>query len=163
LPHTLTVHHGRARPSRLTLPVVDGPADPALPRPEFQPAVPLSPRAQVSGELSAWRVSEDVVSDTTTVYVRDSHRVQPIGEPFAVDEEQIAEATASDARPDRVSVKGTQRITMLQPESRTELVGRIALRSTATHLHADLELRVSVDGEPFFQKSWVESTERHYL
>jgi predicted acyl esterase len=163
LPYTLRVFHGRARPSRLILPVVAGPADPALPKPEFRPAVALAPRAITRAEKPAWRVGEDAVDGTRSVYVRDCHRVQPVGEPFEVEEEQVAEAVARDADPARVHVKGVQRISMLQQEARTDLVGRIALRSTATHLHADLELRVSVDGEPFFQKSWAESIRRHFI
>ncbi len=62
-----------------------------------------------------------------------------------------------------MSARGVQRISMLQPEARTDLIGRLALRSTATQLHADLELRVTVDGELFFQKAWAETIERYFI
>ncbi|MBP7691830.1 MAG: CocE/NonD family hydrolase [Anaerolineales bacterium] len=162
-PFTLSVQRGRLRPSRLLLPVVAGAADPALPRPVFQPPVALTPRASTSSEPSTWRVTEEAVAGTTSVAVHDCGRVQPVGEPFILEEAQDAEITASDARPEAVSARGVQRISMLQPEARTDLIGRLALRSTATQLHADLELRVTVDGELFFQKAWAETIERYFI
>jgi len=156
------IHRGRARPSRLILPVV-GPTDKSLPAPQFQPAIHLPPRALTHNERPIWRVSEDVVEGLATVYIRDCHRVRPVGEDFEVEEAQTVEVAATDAHPDRAHAKSVQRISMFQPDGRTDLLGRVAVRSTAAHLHVDIELRVTVDGEPFFQRQWVETIPRNFV
>ncbi|MGH2521722.1 MAG: CocE/NonD family hydrolase [Anaerolineales bacterium] len=162
LPATNKIYHGRARPSRIILPVA-GPSNSPISNPQFQPAIALPPRAETRSERPIWRVAEDVVEGVSTVYVRDCHRVRPVGEDFEVEEEQIVEAGASDAHPDRAYAKSLQRISMFQPAGRTDLFGRIALRSTTTQLHVDVELRVRVDGEKFFDRQWVETIPRHFV
>jgi hypothetical protein len=52
---------------------------------------------------------------------------------------------------------------MIQPDGRTDLVGRMAIRSTVAHLHVDLQLNVSVDGEPFYSRHWLETIPRNLL
>jgi uncharacterized protein len=158
-PATNTVHHGQARPSHISLPVV-GQADPALPRPSFQPAVSLPPRAVTSTQTPEWSVTEEVLTGQVVVRVRDQHRVRPVGEPFEVEEEQQVECGASDAAPDRSYARSQQRISMTQPDARTDLFGRVSLRSTRDQLHVEVGLRVLQDGEPFFEKQWLETIPR---
>jgi hypothetical protein len=160
LPATNTVHHGQARPSCIILPVV-GEANPALPRPSFQPPVSLPPRAITSTDAAEWSVNEDVVAGQVTVRVRDRHRVRPVGEPFEVEEEQQVECGAADATPDRSYARGLQRISLLQPGVRTDLYGRVSLRSTRDRFHVEVGLRVLQDGESFFEKQWLETVARH--
>lgn len=162
LPATNTLHHGRVHPSRLILPVVGPPVEP-LPEPVFQPAVNLTPRAISSSERPLWQVSENVLTGQTIVQVRDCHRVRPVGEPFEVEEEQEVETGTSDAQPDRSYARSLQRISMLQPDGRTDLHGRVSLRSTRDQLHVDIGLRVLRDGEPFFEKQWLETFPRHFV
>jgi uncharacterized protein len=158
-PATNKIFRGRARPSHILLPVVSPPQK-TLPTPEFLPALNLPPRALTQSERPIWRVTEDVVEGVAAVHVRDCHRVRPMGEDFEVEEEQTVEAAASDAHPERAHAKSMQRISMFQPDGRTDLTGRIGLRSTATQLHVDVELRVTLDGKSFFQKQWIETIPR---
>lgn len=161
-PHTLTLHHGGARPSRITLPVVGEP-DAELPRPRFEPATALRPTAVVANDVPEWRVSDDVTTGYTSVYLREAHRSQPVGEPYMVEEEQISQMATSDERPDSTWATSFQRLSMLQPGVRTDIRGRIHLRSTATQLHADLQLKVERDGEDVFRKTWMETFPRVLL
>ncbi len=134
-----------------------------MPEPVFQPAVNLTPRAISSSERPLWQVSENVLTGQTIVQVRDCHRVRPVGEPFEVEEEQEVETGTSDAQPDRSYARSLQRISMLQPDGRTDLHGRVSLRSTRDQLHVDIGLRVLRDGEPFFEKQWLETFPRHFV
>ena len=161
-PATNTVFRGGARPSRLVLPVM-APAPLGAAEPHFLPAVSLPPTADTAREAPVWRYTHDVVNGSAGLYFRDANRTQPQGEPFVVEEEQIGEGAVFDEHPERAHFKSTQRIKMIQPDGRTDLTGRVAIRSTTTHLHADLELSVTTDGEPFFQRRWVESIPRKLL
>jgi hypothetical protein len=159
-PATNTVYHGRVRPSRIILPVVSEPAG-NLAKPVFQPPVSLPSRATTSSEAPLWQVREDVLTGQMTVHVREQHRVRPVGEPFEVKEEQQVEAGTSDTRPAQSFASSLQRISMRGPEGQTDLHGRVSLRSTSEHLHVDIGLRVLRDGEPFFERQWLESIPRH--
>jgi putative CocE/NonD family hydrolase len=153
---------GRAGPSRLLLPVV-GPAEPQAPRPVFEPAANLPPTVVSQSERPTWQVTDDVVEGNSVVRVRDCHRVRPIGEACEVEEEQTVEAAASDAHPEHAYAKSLQRISLFQPDGRTDVIGRVGVRSTAGHLHVDVELSISVDGQRFFQNQWMETVPRHFL
>jgi hypothetical protein len=108
-------------------------------------------------------VTEDVINGTWTSRIRDCSRVRPEGEPFEIEEDLQAQMTASDARPGQATALGNQRISMFEGGCRTDLVGRTRISSTETHFHIDAELRVTVDGESFFQHSWAESIERNFV
>jgi hypothetical protein len=153
---------GRARPSRLLLPVV-GPAEPRAARPVFEPAANLPPTAVTQTERPTWQVIDDVIEGHSAVQIRDGHRVRPIGEAYEVEEEQTVEAAASDARPEHAYAKSLQRMSMFQPDGRTDVIGRVGIRSTTGHLHVDVELSISVDGQHFFHKQWLETVPRHFL
>lgn len=158
------VFRGSARPSRIILPVVEL-LEPSIGRPEphLQPAVALHPTADSHTEMPVWRISQDVVDGSMHVYTRDWRKVRPEGEDFEVEEDHQAEAAASDERPDRAYAKATQRISMMQPDGRTDVIGRAAIRSTTSHLHVDIELRVLVDDEPFFDRHWLETIPRNFI
>jgi hypothetical protein len=38
-----------------------------------------------------------------------------------------------------------------------------AIRSTENDFHVDVQLRVDLNGNPFFQKSWLESIPRQFV
>jgi len=159
-PAVNTIFRGSARPSRIVLPVID--ADPpGLPEPRLQPAVALRPTAKTWPVHTEWTVTEDIIGGSFTARIRDCQRVRPEGEPFEVEEDLQAQMTASDARPDQATALGLQRISMIESDRRTDLIGRAAIRSTATHLHVDMELRVTTDGEPLFQRTWMETIPRN--
>ena len=160
-PAVSTIYRGSAHPSRIILPIVEGAE--AASAPEFLAPPTLAPTTEQADQPPQWVVHEDVYNERVTVETNTHHRLRPLRETLWTEDVGHASVTASDARPDLASVKGVHRISMIWPESRIDVTGRTLLRSNATHFHADVTLNVTVDGEPFFQKQWLESVERQLL
>lgn len=153
---------GSARPTRIILPVVEFSTS-SSPELQFQPPPVLRTTAHMQGDEPIWQISQDVIGGFTTVNLRSRGQVRPMGESFALAMDTHTEIAASDDRPEQAYIKGTCRHSVLQRHERTDVVGRAAVRSTATHLNVDIELNVSIDGEPFFNRQWLETIPRNFI
>jgi putative CocE/NonD family hydrolase len=156
-----TLYRGGARPSRILLPVARPPERP-LPEPQFLPPPQMS-RSREHSARPTWSMTQDAIDGLTVVRVAEESRGSPEGAPFEIESQTASEAGASDDQPDRAYAKGTQRFGIVRRDSRTDVVGRASVRSTARHLHVDIEQRVTVDGELFFQRGFVETIERFFI
>jgi predicted acyl esterase len=161
-PATNKVFRGSAQPSHIILPVVE-PLDSGLPQPQFLPPPALRQTASVQGDKPTWQVSHDLIDGYTTVRLRDHGLTRPKGESFSLEEDCRIELTASDENPAEAYAKGTQHYQIVQPDGQTDVVGRAAIHSTAEHFHVNIELNISIDNEPFFNRRWVETIPRNFV
>lgn len=156
---TNTILRGSARPSRVILPVVEHPAS-SLPEVKFQPPAPLQTYAKYQGERPNWRISRDIVNGLATVVLNIKYKMQPLGESYALASDTYTEMTASDEHPDQAYIKGRSKYKVLLQHEQIDVVGRAAIRSSITDFNIDVELRVDIDQELFFQRRWLETIPR---
>ena len=154
------VFRGSARPSHIILPFA-GELETPSSESHFLPPVKLRSSRRSQGDEPVWRISQDVIRGLTTVNLRYHRKFRPEGETFDFEEELQSEVGASDENPAEAYAKGVQRYHIFMPEGRTDVVGRVAIRSTAEYLHTEIQLRVTVDDEPFFRRHWLETIPRN--
>ncbi len=156
------LHRGGPSPSRLVLPVL--PADaPALEPPAFRPAPPDEPSlATETDEPGSWAVIDDRIAGTVTVRTREAGElILPDGTAIRTSEQ--LEMTASDTDPASARLWNACVYRLRQDGMTAEVTSEGDLRSTATDLHWDISLRVTLDGEPFFERSWSETFPRRLV
>ena len=159
------LHHGGATPSRLVLPVIPpagGPGD--VPVPAFKTTPPDAPAFDGGGSTDepVWRITDDVIAGTVTVSVHDG------GEDVLEDGRRLYAAetltmTASDADPARAILDADVVYRWREHDFETEIRARSTQTSDAEAFHLTVDLEVDLDGEPFFQRAWHESIERHLV
>ncbi len=156
------VHRGPAHPSRLILPVVP-PISPALSPPNFKATPP--DMIQIGGgseEPSEWQNVEDVIRQTVTVklYGGDT-TVLPDG--VSLFNSEMIEMTAHQHDPAHVRLYNEVVYRLKEHGDQTDIHASGAIRSTETEFHVDVELLVKLNGNIFFQKSWLETLPRRLL
>ncbi len=169
------LHRGPATPSRLILPVIP-PISPSphLPIPPGTVSVPLLPTFKTSppelievgsgsDEESICEIVEDVMRGTVAVraYGGDTS-VLPDGQTSLFTSERL-EMTASQDDPARVRLYNEVIYRLQEHGYETEIHTTGTIRSTETDFHVDVELSVMLNGNPFFQKTWLESIPRQLL
>jgi putative CocE/NonD family hydrolase len=156
------IHRGPATPSRLVLPVAP-PSDDAPAPPIFKTTPPeLIAVGGGSEEPPIWRLAEDVLAGSVTVevYGGDTTRL-PDGRALFNAERLLLTAYERDPAHVVFANQVDYRLDEHGHETRIRSTG--TLRSTATNFHVDIELRVDLNGNLFFQKSWLESIPRVLL
>jgi hypothetical protein len=71
--------------------------------------------------------------------------------------------TASDSDPARASMDAEVVYRWHERESVVEIRARSLQTSDATHFHLSVGLDVTLDGKPFFERSWSESIPRRLV
>ncbi len=161
-PATNTILRGSDSPSRIVLPVVEHP-HPSLPEVAFQPPAPLQAFAKYQGEPPSWQVSKDIVSGLTTVILNSKYSMQPPEESYSLASESSVEMAVSDTLPDQAYIKGHAKYTISHRGEQVDAVSQATIKSTAADFNVDIELRVEIDREPFFQRQWVETIPRFFV
>ncbi len=163
LPALNSVHYGGTRLSHIVLPVVEHvPA--TRNAPAFRPTTPLKNNVRgLSGTPPVWMISQDALSGAVTVRAGMSGKSSVEGESYVLERDTLAEITADDNDPGRASAKTLCSYTLIDQGQRTEVVGRTAIQSTDADLNVNIELRISVDGEPFFHRHWVDTVPRNLV
>lgn len=159
-PATNAVHHGGARPSRLTLPVAPAPA---LPAPDLRPAPPRFVPAEVHSEPQTWRVVRDVLADTVGLELRAKSVTRINGGDIEFHDESQAQGLVSNLDPARVHLRGTHRFTIRRSASETVTAAHVVLESTRSAFHLTIDLTIDVDGRPHWRRSWTHAFPRHLL
>jgi hypothetical protein len=133
------------------------------------PAFKTTPPAltEVGGEGAAaddpiWRITNDVIGETTTVTVHDG------GEDILDDGRRLYSAetltmTASDADPAHATLDADVVYRWHDHDFATEIRAHSVQTSDAEAFHLTVDLEVDVDGQPFFRRSWDESIERRLV
>jgi putative CocE/NonD family hydrolase len=161
-PATYRVHRGGSHPSRVVLPVVP-PGAPSIPVPAFHP--PPSAGRSIGIETEGpgtWEVIEDRLSGTVTVRtVETGETALPDG--TAIFTSERLELTASDADPATARMWNACDYRLLQDGITAGVHSEGDLRSTTFDLVWDVALEVTLDGEPFFSRTWSERIPRRLV
>lgn len=160
-PYTAAVHVGGQRPSSLSLPALR-PQDPALPSPALRSPSPYESAAEVQVDRPIWRVTRDHMSATTEVLLKKASRTR-VNDQLAFATSSEATASVSERNPARATIRGLSRVVLRWPERVIDAHARGQIESTATCLHATVNLEVTLDGVPHFSRRWVRTIPRHLL
>jgi hypothetical protein len=148
LPHTLTVHHGPSRPSRIELPLA-GPRDPSAAEPRFLPSdFPPLPPEQVP--TPDYTITRDLVRNTVAVHIRTLSGIGTNRSHFTINVTRPAEAV----------VQSEYEYPMERPGMSIRVHSQCVTRSDAGAFHHLTEVEVTVNGRPHWSKSWSVSVPR---
>jgi uncharacterized protein len=161
-PAHITIHRGAARPSRLSLPLVPAAGgDGDVPVPRLGSDVPpdLTSVGDGSDDPPVWRVIDDVIAGTVTVEVGEGGTTRlPDGRELYAAE--ALRMTTSDADPANTSLDTEVVYRWHEHDFRAEIVAQGRIASDAAAFRVELQLNVTVDGEPFFRRAWDERIPR---
>ena len=157
------LHLGTTIDARLVLPSVPT-ARHRTPVPPFK-TTPAGLRevGAYHGEPPVWQVVEDVIGGTVTVRTSEfGEATLPDGRSALYTGERL-EMTASDADPAhaRMDNEVVHRLRDDDHEVLVEADGTI--RTTETDIEMRVGLRVTLDGEPFFEREWDETVPRRLV
>jgi hypothetical protein len=156
----LRVYRDGERVSRVILPVV--PAAKAKP-PRFLPPPKLKSYLQSRGEAPRQQVLHDQITGDVTVQNRTAGTMvlpEDRGELFG---EHHFRCTASAKDPAKAAIVGTHTFVLKRPDGTFEITAESTARATATAFHITINLTVTRNGRPFFQKTWMASEPRKLL
>jgi putative CocE/NonD family hydrolase len=164
-PTEFELHRGPAAASRLILPVVPpagGPGDVAVPAMKTTP--PDMPEVGGDGHADepVWRITNDVIAGAVTVTIHDG------GEDVLDDGRRLYSAetmtmTAFEDDPARADMDADVVYRWHEHDAFAEIRARSTQTSDAAAFHLSVDLDVTLDGEPFFQRSWSESIPRRLV
>ena len=143
-----TVHRGGRLPSRLVLPVAPAP-QPALPAPEFAPSpFPLPERHQVPAP--EYSITQDLVNETTTVRYtcRSGSGVN------------TSAFTVSRRDPARAVVQSSYEYVDEHPGRRIVVRSQCVTSSDEAAFHHVVDVEITVNGRPHWNKGWSVSVPR---
>jgi hypothetical protein len=157
-----TLHRGADIPSRLILPVVP-PSDDLPAPPDFKTTPPdLIAIGGGSEEPGMWRITEDVLEGSVTVEIYGGDTtVLPDGRSLFNAERLLLTAYERDPAHVQLANEVNYRLKEYGYETHIRTTG--AIRSTESDFHINIELSVTLNGNTFFQKSWLESIPRQLL
>lgn len=160
LPYRAQILTGGAHPSRLILPVVAA-QEPPLPPPNLRPPPKIELPVTTQAAPATWRVTHDHIAGAVVVELRGAGRTRGEGTDFSYRREAVALAYADD--PARAMVRGVNAMMLHELDREITAESRTQISSTATDLHATVQLQVTIDGLPFASRSWSRSYRRHLL
>ena len=163
-PCRLTIHHGPGTESRLLLPVIPAAgAEGDEPTPEFKTTPPdVQEIGGGSDQPATWEIVEDVIAGSVAVRLREAGTTDlPDGRSLFTSE--ALTMTARDADPARASLDSAVVYRWREHEFETEIVAAGTIASDGDTFAIDLDLRVTVDGERFFGRSWHETIPRRLV
>lgn len=157
------LHRGPNTPSHLILPVVplngQSPASP-----QFKMSLPELPPfpGEVSYEPAVWQITEDVINQAVTVKVYGADKAElPNG--VALFTSELLELTAHHHDPAHTRLYNEVVYQLKEHGYETHIRTTGTIRSTETDFHVDVQLQVNLNGNPFFQKAWLESIPRQLV
>lgn len=156
------LHRGLSQPSRLILPVVP-PALHAPTPPNFKTAPPeLADIGGGTDDPPAWQIVEDVINQTVTVKVYEGGAaILPDGRSLFTSER--IEMTAHHVDPLRTRMYNEVTYRLEEGGYMTDIRSTGSVRCTEAEFIMDIQLQVVLNGNPFFQKSWLESVPRRMM
>ncbi len=145
-PALLTLFHGA---SRVRLPVSQAPEQLA-PVPDWGPPRPQAlASANDLGSDQQWDIRRELLTDTVSLVAAKRERVRLDPQTTVVTDHAYS-AAVSARRPELARMQSTTVVHIERATSRTELTARTV---TTTHQLA-VEVAISVDDQPFWQKTW---------
>ena len=159
-PAEYRLHLGAGTGSRVILPVL--PAGHAgVAAPAFKTTPPgLREIGSYRGDPPAWQVIEDVIDGSVTVRTSEyGEATLPDGRTTLYTGESL-EMTARDADPAHARMHNEVVYRLRADGSEVLIEANGTIRTTATDFHMNVGLRVTLDGAPFFERGWLETTPR---
>lgn len=158
----LTIHHGPSHQSRLELPLEPSEADAPAPPVFASPGPALSGGGTETAQPATWEVREDVLGRTLTIHTYEGARsTLPSGGTLFLSEDlEMAVSTAApgDGR------FANECVYRLQRDAKdVEVVASGVTHAGATAFEIAVDLRVRLDGEPFFECHVEETIPRDLL
>ncbi|MFL5679580.1 MAG: CocE/NonD family hydrolase [Chloroflexota bacterium] len=157
----LTIHHGAATPSRLELPVI-----PPATEDDVRPTVvelPLPPADEAAeDDPPMWRIVDDVIAGTVSVEVSEGGTTE-LADGRSLYAGETLTMTASDANPAVARLDTRVVYRWRELTFATEIVAVGSVVSDAESFAVDLDLDVTLDGDPFFHRRWVERVPRRLV
>ncbi len=156
------LYRGAASPSRLVLPtLLASMAARAAPNLKHTPPL-LHEIGESKSDTPIWQVIDDLLKQAVTVKVYGGgESILPNGLRI-FDSEQL-EMTAYHNDPARVLLYNEVLYQLDESGYHCEVRTSGTTRSTEGHFHIDVQLRVLLNGNAFFEKTWLESFPRHLL
>ncbi len=156
------LHRGPAHPSRLILPIV--PADPqdghSIERPFKVTPPEMLTLGSATEEPPVWQIIDDVMKQSVTVRVYGAGNfILPNG--TQQPNSEFIELTAYDNDPAQVHLYNEVKYGVMTKGLDVQIRTTGSIRSTATDFHVDIQLRVTLNGNLFFEKAWLESMPRN--
>jgi predicted acyl esterase len=147
LPHTLTVHHGPDFPSRIELPLAARDAE--LPAPRFLPSdFPPLPPDQVP--TPGYAVTRDFIKNAVTVTIRTLSGIGVNRSSYTVHVHRPAEAV----------VQSEYEYPLDRPGLSVRVRSHCVTRSDEQAFHHVTAVEITLNGRPYWQKSWSVSVPR---
>ncbi len=156
------VYRGGAHLSRVVLPVV---AKSTVAPPEFLPPPNLHRLVTSSGGLPPLQqVLYDQITNAATVLNRTGGGTTVLDEQLgSVTGQSEFRCSASADNPAQASIVGTHKIGFRREDGIIEVTAESTIRSTETEFHIAINLHVTRNGLPFFQKQWLRTEPRRLL
>ena len=146
MPAMLKLFHGN---SRVILPVCPPPAEAARPVwGKLQSSVLGS--ANDRGGSQTWDLARDLMTDTVRLSATKTERVMLDAHTEVATDHEYG-ATVSAARPDLARMHSTTTVRIERPAGVIALVAR----SVTTQHHTSVEVDISVEGQPFWNRRWL--------
>jgi putative CocE/NonD family hydrolase len=158
---TNRVYRGGAHLSRVVLPVVP---KSAIAPAEFLP--PPSLRSVVTsggGVTPMQQVIYDQMTNAATVVFRSGGTTVLDQQLGSVQSEGQFRCSASADDPAKASIVGTHKIGFRREDGIIEVTAESSIRSTENDFHISINLNVTRNGLPFFQKQWLVTEPRRLL
>jgi hypothetical protein len=157
------VHLGGPDGSRLLLPTV-----PAGDGSRQVPGFKTTPAGLVTvgaggDDPPIWRVTEDVLAGTVTVSTYEGGETVSADGGTALFSSEAFEMTARDEDPADARMQSDVVYRLRDGETLIDVTADGVVRGTAAEFRIDVRLRVALDGEPFFERSWSEAIPRRLV
>lgn len=157
------LHRGPDWPSRLLLPVVPA-SDQTPPPPTFKTSPPELPL--VGGyhyEPPVWQIIEDVIDQSVTVKIYGGDTTELPNGRVSLFNSELLELTAYHNDPAHTTLYNEVKYHLFEHGYETDIQATGTIRSTESDFHVDVQLQIKLNGNLFFQKSWLESIPRQWL
>lgn len=154
------IYHDRARSSRLILPVVPESKREA---PVFLPSPRLHSYIKGSGKAPKQQVLHDQITGAVTVINETGGSSVLPDNGGTLSRSSSFRCTASANDPAQSSIVGTHTYVLEREDGTFEVSAESAIRATADAFHITINLNVTRNGKPFFQKKWLVTERRKLL
>jgi len=159
----LLIARGPAAPSRLELPLAPADAEQVAPSAFAGPPVGLREFGKEDSEPMTWEAVEDPLAGTVTVRSREAATTTlPDGRSTLYLAEAL-QMTASERTPGEGRFENQCDYRLERDDLRVEVAADGTTIAGSTAFEWRIGLRVRLDGEPFFERSWAERIPRDLL
>ncbi|MCX5661129.1 MAG: CocE/NonD family hydrolase [Planctomycetota bacterium] len=150
-PHAAThaIHRGPAHPSHVVLPVVKG-VDPAAGAMDLQASIHPLPRRE-DLKPPAFSVARNITQQTASVSYQES---------YGPHRPHSAEMTVSGREPAKAEIRADARCHFEYPGKTISVDARTVTSSDADVFRHSVRIEITVNGEKYFEKGWIEALPR---